>query len=267
MTNKKPILENKIALITGASRGLGKAMALRFAEEGAAVAVNYNKHAQEAEETCRTIVAAGGRALRVQADVAERSQVDRMVETVLREFRQIDILVNNAGVSRAAPLLEASTSDLDFMFAVNLKGVVHCVQAVAKNMIERKYGKILNFSSIAAMGTSYIGTSTYATTKAAVTILTKRMALELGAYNINVNALAPGFVPTGLSLGMQAGGQSGLPREFLEDMARRSMVGRVGQPEDIAAAALFLVSDEASFITAQILTVDGGRKDFLTYSA
>ena len=265
MTERKPRLENKVALITGASRGLGKAMALRFAEEGAAIAVNYNQHSEAAEETCQMIVAGGGRALGVQADVADRSQVDRMVERVLGEFHRIDILVNNAGVSRSAPLLEASISDLDLMLDVNLKGVIHCVQAVAKNMMERRYGKILNVSSIAGLGTSFVGTSAYAATKAAVIVLTKRMALELGPYNINVNALAPGFIPT--EFGIRPGGPSEYPREFLEEMARKAMLGRVGKAEDIAGAALFLVSDEASFITAQILTVDGGRKDFLTYSA
>ena len=138
MAERKPRLENKVALITGVSRGLGKAMALRFAEEGATIAVNYNLNRESAEEICRTIVAAGGRALSVQADVAEPSQVNQMVEKVFTEFQNIHILVNNAGISRPSTLLEASLSDLDRMVDVNFKGVVHGVRAVVGNMMERK---------------------------------------------------------------------------------------------------------------------------------
>ncbi len=260
-----PRLEEKVALITGASRGLGKAMALRFAEEGAAVAVNYLTNSEMAKETCRKIVAASGKAICVQADVAQPSQVKLMVETVSRELGPIDILVNNAGIAKLSPVLETTQADFDYMLGVNLKGTLCCVQAVARTMMERKYGRILNFSSLAGLGTSFPGTGAYAATKAGLIALTKRMAMELGPYNITVNALAPGLIrtDTALQIGILPDDKV---RQRVEDAASRAMVGRVGEPEDIANAALFLVSDEASFITAQTLAVDGGRMDFLTHS-
>jgi 3-oxoacyl-[acyl-carrier protein] reductase len=259
-------LSNKVALITGASRGLGRAMALRFSEERAVVAVHFLKNSDMAEEVCHSITAAGGRAICVQADVAQRSQVDRMVQTVVKELGPIDILVNNAGMGKLSRTLETPMEDIDFMVGINLKGPLLCVQAVAKGMKERKYGRILNVSSLAGLGTTLAGTSAYAATKAALITLTKRIAMELGPYNITVNAIAPGFIATDTA--RQVGILS--EAEVLErvaDSARRAMLGRVGAPEDIANAALFLVSDEASFITAQTLTADGGRMDLLSYSA
>jgi 3-oxoacyl-[acyl-carrier protein] reductase len=264
MPKGKLRLENKTALITGASRGLGRAIALRFAEEGASVAVNYMKNQKFAEEICSRVVASGGSAMSVQADVADRAQVDQMVETVLRQFRRVDILINNAGVSIPSTLLQASWQDLDRMIDVNLKGVIHCTRAVAGDMIQRRSGRIVNLASIAGLGTSFVGTSGYAATKAAVISLTKRLALELAAYNVTVNAIAPGFIKTDMAL------RSGVTTELrpdLEAVTRKTMLGRLGEPEDIAHAAVFLASDEASFITAQTLTVDGGRTDLLSHSA
>ena len=264
MIQRKPRLENKVALITGASRGLGKAMAIRFAEEGASIGVNYIHNRESAEEVCQNIVNAGGRAITVQADVADPSQVTRMAQTVLREFKKIDILINNAGVLKLSLLMEASLADITRMIDVNIKGMIHCVQAVGADMMARKYGRIVNLSSLAAMGTAHMGTSGYAATKAAVVALTKRLAFELGAYNITVNAIAPGTTKTDMVLGKGRRPEI-LPK--LEEVARRAMLGRVGEPEDVANAALFLASDEASFITSQTLTVDGGRTDFLSHSA
>ena len=261
--SKTPRLENRVALITGASRGLGRAMALRFAEEGAVVAVNYLQSSKAAEEVCGTITDAGGKAISIQADVADRSQVERMVETTLKQFSKIDILVNNAGFLKGSPLLEIPADELDRMIDVNLKGVLHCVRAVAKIMIANRYGRILNLASIAALGTAFPGTTPYAATKAAVVILTKRMALELGAHNINVNAISPGFIKTDMTIQDENSPET---QEKIAGVAQRSMLGRVGEPKDIAGAALFLVSEEASFITAQTLTVDGGRMDYLSYS-
>jgi len=266
MKPKEPRLGKKVALITGASRGLGKAIALRFAEEGASVAVNYIKSASPAREVCDAIDEAGGRAICVQADVAEPAQVKGMVQRVLNELGPIDILVNNAGIAKLSPILEASLADLDLMVGVNLKGTILCFQAVAKGMMERKYGRILNISSLAGLGTSFPGTSAYAATKAGLVVLTKRMAMEVGAFNITVNAIAPGLIRTDTALQIGILPESKV-REKVEDASRKAMLGRVGEPLDIANAALFLVSDEASFITAQTLTVDGGRMDFLTSSA
>jgi 3-oxoacyl-[acyl-carrier protein] reductase len=189
-----------------------------------------------------------------------------MVQAVLQEFGHIDILVNNAGIGLLSPILETTLPEFDRMVDVNLKGVINCVQAIAGCMIERKYGRILNISSISGFGNSFPGTTAYAATKSALVGLTKRLALELGTYNITVNSIAPGRIRTDTA--MQTGILSETEiRRTSEVLARRAILGRVGEPEDIAHAALFLVSDEASFITAQTLTVDGGRKDFLSYSA
>ena len=265
MSEKKLRLANKIALVTGASRGLGKAMALRFAEEGASVAINYERNCLQAEEVAQQIRSSGGSATLVQADVAEEESVQQMVATVLKEYGRIDILVNNAGVSRTSPtILEAPWSDLDRMLDVNYKGVLHCVRAAAKSMIECRYGKIINLASVAAFGTSFLGTTGYAPTKAAVIALTKRLALELGSFNITVNAIAPGYIRTDMTLPDNASPEA---LKTADAIVRKTMLGRVGEPNDIAHAAVFLASDESSFITSQILTVDGGRIDFLSHSA
>ena len=257
-------LKDKVALITGASRGLGKAMAIRFAEEGAAVAVNYVKSREPAEAVCRQIVESGGKAIPVQADVSKVDEVKQMVKTVENEFQNIEILVNNAGLFVATNLMEDPPSNIDRLYEVNVKGTIHTVQAVVGKMKEKKYGRILNLSSIAGMGTAFLGTSGYAATKAAVISLTKRMALELGEYGITVNAIAPGFIKTDMAL---RDGLTEVRPEDLKAVGERAMLNRVGEPDDIAYPALFLVSDGASFITGQTLTVDGGRKDFLSYSA
>lgn len=257
-------LQNRVALITGASQGLGRAMALRFAEEGAAVAVNDVQNSKAAEEVCKAIIAGGGRAIFVRADVADFSQVELMVKTTLKEFSKIDILINNAGIIKPSPLLDISPKDLDRMIDVNLKGPLHCVQAAGKSMITNRYGRILNMASIAGLGTTIPETTPYALTKAAVIILTKRMAFELGTYNISVNAIAPGFIKTPMTIQDEDSPET---QKMIANLSQRSMLGRAGEPKDIAEAALFLVSDQASFITAQVLTVDGGRMDFLSYSA
>jgi NAD(P)-dependent dehydrogenase (short-subunit alcohol dehydrogenase family) len=259
-------LSSRVALLTGASRGIGKSMALRFAEEGASVVINYLKNVDLADGVCEAIRAAGGQAICVAADIADPSQVNRMVGIVLERIGPIDILVNNAGIGILSPLLETSMADFDRMVAVNIKGIINCIQAVVPNMIEKRYGKVLNISSVAGFGNSFPGTSAYAATKSALVGLTKRLALEFGVHNITVNAIAPGRVRTDTALRVGI-----LPeveiRRIGEDLAKRTMLGRMGEPEDIANAALFLVSDEASFITAQTLTVDGGRTDLLSYSA
>jgi 3-oxoacyl-[acyl-carrier protein] reductase len=252
-------LAGKIALVTGASRGLGRATALLFAREGAAVAVNYAERGDAAGEVVAAIREAGGRALALRANVANQPEVAAMVAQALEAFGRLDVLVNNAGVSHPGSLLTLDEARLDEMIAVNLKGVIHCCRAAAPGMIERRYGKIVNIASIAGLGTALQGTTPYAATKAAVIALTKRLALELGPHGINVNAICPGFIRTDMAAA------SADERDF-ESIAGKAMLGRVGRPEDIAAAALFLASDEASFVTAQVLTVDGGRTDFLSHS-
>ena len=256
-------LEGKVALVTGASRGIGKATALVFARQGAAVVVNYSKSQEQARQLVDDIRKAGGQAITIQADVSCKAKVLAMVEEALGQFRKIDVLVNNAGILHRGNILTLTEEHLDEMIAVNVKGIIHCTQAVAPHMMERRYGKIVNVSSIAAFGTSLADTTPYATTKAAIIALTKRLALELGPHGINVNAICPGFVRTDMVV------SSGTPEADearFTSLADKAMLGRIGKPEDIAYSALFLVSDEASFITGQVLAVDGGRMDFLSHS-
>jgi 3-oxoacyl-[acyl-carrier protein] reductase len=223
------------------------------------------KNRQQAEEVARQIRSSGGSALTIQADVADERPVQQMVEIVLKEYGRIDILINNAGVSRTSPtILEAPWTDLDRMLDVNYKGVLHCIRTVASEMMQRRYGKIINLASVAALGTSFLGTTGYAPTKAAIISLTKRLALELGSFNITVNAIAPGYIRTDMTLPENASPEA---LKTADAVVKKTMLGRVGEPDDIAHAAVFLASDESSFITAQILTVDGGRIDFLSHSS
>jgi 3-oxoacyl-[acyl-carrier protein] reductase len=255
-------LEGKVALVTGGSRGIGRAIARTFAREGAAVVVNYTAQAEKAHSVVAEIKKNGGRAMALQADVSSRQAVEAMVDEAKKQFGSINILVNNAGILRAGNTLQLKEDDFDRMIAVNLKGIIFSVQSVGPEMIERRYGKIVNLSSIAGLATSVAETTPYAMTKAAVVSLTKRIALELGAHNINVNAIAPGFIRTEM-VQLQDGAEDG---NRLEAMAKRTILNRVGVPEDIANVALFLASDESSFMTGQVLTADGGRMDFLTHS-
>ena len=258
---KQRRLENKVALITGASRGIGKAIALCFAQEGATVAVNYAKNRKSAEEVCSAVRSAGGRALCVKADVGDGQQVEIMAQEVLNEYQQIDILINNAGVLNVIPTLETTGDNFDRMIEVNLKGVIHCARAVLASMKQQRYGRIINVSSIAALSTSMGGITGYAMTKAALNLLTRRLANELGPHNITVNGIAPGFIPTDMSLeGAKAAGTD------VHSIVDRTMLRRLGEPMDIARVALFLASEDSGYMTGQVLTVDGGRIDYLTHS-
>lgn len=252
-------LEGKVAIVTGAARGIGRAIALRFAQEGAAVVVNFVAHREEAESLVRTIEGEGGRAVAVQANVASRAEASALVDVALERFGRVDVLVNNAGINRPTET-EGITDELfDELIGVNVRGLLYCAQAVVPTMRDRRAGKIVNISSVAGFGTALPATTPYAATKAAIISLTKRLALELGPHGITVNAVCPGFIRTDATTG------PGDERVF-EAMAARAMLGRIGEPEDVAGAALFLASDESAFVTAQALTVDGGRMDFLSHS-
>jgi len=257
-------LEGLAAVVTGASRGIGRATAITVAREGAKVVVNYRQRSKEAEDVVNIIEEAGGTAFPFQADVADRAAVREMVEEAVKRFGGVDILVNNAGIGRGGgPLLELREEDFDAMLETNVKGVLICSQAVVPHMMKKRYGKIVNISSLAGLGTALVGTTLYAATKAAVIILTKRLALELGPHGINVNAIAPGHIMTDMTV---AGRSPAEVKERSRYFEEHTMLRREGEPEDIANAVLFLASDEASFITGQVLTVDGGRTDFLTHS-
>jgi len=256
-------LRETTALVTGGSRGIGRAIALRLAREGAAVAVNYRERGGNAESVVAQIRGAGGRALAAGADVGDALAVADMVKRIEQEFGPIAVLVNNAGITRRGDLLDFDYSQMEGMRRTNVDGLVNVTRAVVSGMQARRYGRIVNLTSIAAHGTALAGTTFYAATKAAVSVLTKRFAMELGPHGITVNAVAPGFVPTDLTF------QNRTPEQVAavtERLSASTMVRRAGTPEDIAHAVAFLVSPESSFITGQILTVDGGRLDYIGHS-
>jgi len=257
-------VQGKVAVVTGSGSGLGKAIAERLAEEGAIVVVaDVNESGMN--ETVRELTQRGTKAIGVKMDVSNRDDVQRVLQEVVDTCGKIDILVSNAGVTRHRPFMTMNSEDWDVVLAVDLKGVFFCSQAVAPHMISKRYGKILNISSISgtgasshAVGGSQGGNANYAAAKAGVIQLTKTLARELGPHGINVNSIAPGFVYTAMT------GTTRSPKEVEEHIAVRSasaVLGRCGTPEDIANAVLFFVSDEASFISGQTLYVDGGRTD------
>jgi 3-oxoacyl-[acyl-carrier protein] reductase len=259
MTNFKP-LEGQIALVTGASRGIGRAVALRLAHNGAAVAVNYRTQEADAVSLAAEIQNAGGRAVLAQGDVAVHEEVMRMANRVREQLGEPSILINNAGVMRPGDLEDFDYTQMAGMRATNVDGLVHVTRAVIGGMKQRGFGRIVNLTSIAALGTAMKGTTFYAATKAAVVVMTKRFALDLGPHGITVNAIAPGLVITDMVANQRS------PEEVEKisaAIAAKAMVGRVGKPEDIANAVAFLASPESGFITAQILAVDGGRMDYI----
>ncbi len=251
---------DQVALVTGGARGIGRATAHLLAKRGAAVCVNYATHAKAAEDLAAEIMAAGGRAIAAMADVAEATTVETMVSRAEKELGPVTILVNNAGVSWRGTLDTYDPEQVARMRQINVEGLIHATRAVIGGMRARRYGRIVNVSSIAAIGTALPDTTFYAGTKAEVATLTKRFAMELGAHNITVNAVAPGFVRTDMTRGGRgAGDWQGTEERF----AARAMMGRIGEPEDIANAVAFLASPESGWITAQVLTVDGGRTDYI----
>ncbi|HEX5327117.1 MAG TPA: SDR family oxidoreductase [Acetobacteraceae bacterium] len=250
----------QVAIVTGGSRGIGRAISRRLAAYGAAVCVNYAARAAEAEAVVSGIIAAGGRAIAVQADVADSAAVEQMIARAEAELGPISILVNNAGVASPATLDTYDPVALARMRAVNVDGVIHTVRAVMPGMRKRGYGRIVNIASNAAIGTGLPGTTFYAATKAEVLILTRRFAMELGRSGITVNAVAPGWIVTEMA---RAGRSEEEFAARVKMVSERAMVGRPGQPDDIAAAVAFLAAPDAGFVTAQVLTVDGGRMDYI----
>lgn len=242
-------LEGKVALVTGASRGIGRAVALKLAAEGAKVAINFAGNLAKAEEVKSIIESNGGEALLVQGNVADFETVNEIVKKVVDAWGRVDILVNNAGITRDNLLLKMSESNFDEVIATNLKGVFNCTKAVTKLMMKQREGRIVNMSSVVAlMGNA--GQANYAAAKAGIIGFTKSAAKEFASRGITVNTIAPGFIGTDMT--------SAIPEKIKDEMLKNIPLGRFGNPEDVANAVLFLVSADAAYITGQVICVDGG---------
>ncbi len=248
MSTKK--LSGKTAIITGSSYGIGKGIALLFAKEGANIVINYSKSQEKAQQAVSEIIGLGSKAIMVKTDVSQSSEVKKMVETCINTFGSIEILVNNAGILPFGPIEEITDAILDRVFRVNFYGTFYCCREVVPYMKQKKYGKIVNITSIASQRGDNTTAACYGSSKGAMSVLTKSLARQLGPFGINVNAVAPHAVITPMLDYWKSE-----KREMMKDMIP---VRRLGTPQDVAVASLFLVSDEASFITGQILGVNGG---------
>lgn len=243
------MLNGKVALVTGAGRGIGRAIALALAEKGAFVVVNYNGSGEKAEETVNAIKAAGGEAVSYQCNVADFTACGEMITALMKEYGHIDILVNNAGITRDNLLMKMSEEDFDHVISVNLKGCFNTIKHLSRYLLKQRSGKIINISSVSGvMGNP--GQANYCASKAGVIGLTKSAARELGSRGITVNAIAPGFIETEMTEGL-----SDSVKEALKD---QTLLKRTGKAEEVAQVAVFLASEGADYITGQVISVDGG---------
>lgn len=242
-------LTGKVALVTGASRGIGHAVALEMAKAGADVVVNYSGSEEAAQHTVEQIEALGRKAIKVKANVGSAEEVQAMVDEAHATFGRIDILVNNAGITRDGLLMRMKDSDWDDVLNINLKGVYLVTKAVSKHMMKQRSGRIINMTSVSGV-TGNAGQANYSAAKAGVIGFTKTCAKELASRGITVNAVAPGFIQTDMT--------DVLPEKVKEGVASAVPLGRMGQPEEIAGVVTFLATDFASYITGQVLNVDGG---------
>jgi 3-oxoacyl-[acyl-carrier protein] reductase len=241
-------LKDRVALVTGGAQGIGKAVALLLAKNGADIAVS-DVNLQKAEETAGEIQSLGRKAMAIKADVSSSEDVERMVQAIMERFGRIDILVNNAGIARDKLILRMTEEDWDAVLNVNLKGTFHCTRTVIRHMSKQRYGKIVNIASVVGeMGNA--GQANYAASKAGVIGLTKTVAREFAQRGINVNAIAPGYIATPMT--------DALPEKAKEELQRMIPMERLGKPEDVAEAVLFLVSEASSYITGQVINVNGG---------
>ena len=243
------MLTGKNALVTGAGRGIGKAIALELAAKGAFVIVNYNGSKEAAEQTVAEIKAAGGDAIAYQCSVSDYEACGAMITALIKEYAHIDILVNNAGITRDGLLMKMSEEDFDAVINTNLKGCFNTIRHIARQMLKQKSGRIINISSVSGV-LGNAGQANYSASKAGVIGLTKAVARELASRGINVNAVAPGLVETDMT--------DALSDSVKENLKSQIPLGKIGHPQDIAKAVAFLASPDANYITGQVLSVDGG---------
>ena len=242
-------LQGQIALVSGGSRGIGEAVAYRLAQEGAKVAVNYNAGASDAQRVVERIVSSGGEAVALKADVSDDAQVSLMMRDVVDRWQRIDILVNNAGIRRDRLLMRMTDKDWDLVISVNLRSAYLCVKAVLPYMVRQRRGRIINMSSVVGLSGNP-GQANYAASKAGLIGLTKTIAREVASRNITANALAPGYIVTSMV--------EELSEELKEEVLSRIPLNRFGTPNDVAALVAFLCSDDAGYITGQVIGIDGG---------
>ena len=242
-------LTDKVAVVTGGSRGIGRGIALELAKRGAAVIVNYNASAEAANEVVAAIQSTGGKASAVKADVSNMADAEALIKAAIDQFGKIDILVNNAGTTRDGMIMMMKEDDWDTVLDTNLKSAWTCSKVAVKAMMRKRYGRIVNITSVSGIA-GQAGQTNYSASKAGMIGLTKSLAREIGSREVTVNAVAPGFVHTDLT--------ANLPQELTDQLNKNIPLGRWGTVEDVAFAVAFLVSDEASYITGQVLSVDGG---------
>lgn len=242
-------LTGKVALVTGASRGIGRAIALKLAAEGAAVVINYHGSMEKAKEVKAEIESDGGIAEIMQCNVADYQATEAMIRKVTDDFGRLDILVNNAGITRDGLLMKMSEEDFDRVIDTNLKGAFHTIRFAARQMLKQRSGRIINMASVVGV-TGNAGQANYAASKAGVIGLTKATARELASRGITVNAVAPGFIETDMT--------AVLPKKVKEASVSQIPLGKFGSPEQVASAVAFLASSDAAYITGQVLHVDGG---------
>lgn len=242
-------LSNQTAVVTGGSRGIGRAVCLELARQGANIVFSYAGNTQAAEETVQAVQALGAAAVAVQGDVSDSAAVQGLIDTAVKTFGRIDILVNNAGITRDNLIVLLKEAEFDQVVATNLKGAFLCIKAVARIMMKQRYGRIINLSSVVGLRGN-AGQINYAASKAGLVGMTKSAAKELAGRNITVNAVAPGFIDTDMT--------AALPENARQSMLSQIPMNRLGTPEDVAASIAFLASGAAGYITGQVLCVDGG---------